>query len=50
MGWQEAADGIVKALAATIADKTVTVDFYNLMENASLVKTSEFADRIIAKL
>lgn len=50
MGWQEAADVIVNALSETIKDKTVTIDFYNLMENATLVKTSEFADRIIEKL
>ncbi|NGF57349.1 NADP-dependent isocitrate dehydrogenase [Parapedobacter sp. SGR-10] len=50
MGWQEAADAIVSALSATIKDKTVTVDFYNLMEDATLLKTSEFADRIIEKI
>lgn len=50
MGWQEVAHAIVKALSETIKAKTVTVDFYNLMENATLVKTSEFADRIIEKL
>jgi isocitrate dehydrogenase len=50
MGWQEAADIIVKALSKTIKEKTVTVDFYNLMENATLVKTSSFADHIIEKL
>jgi len=50
IGWQEAADSIVEALSQTIKDKTVTVDFYNLMENATLLKTSEFADKIIQKL
>ena len=50
MGWTEAADVIVAALAQTIKDKTVTVDFYNLMEGATLLKTSEFADKIIEKL
>lgn len=50
MGWQEAADAIIKALSETIMAKTVTVDFYNLMEDATLVKTSVFADRIIEKL
>lgn len=47
MGWQEAADAIVAALSATIKAKTVTVDFFNLMEDATLLKTSAFADRII---
>ncbi|GEM68386.1 isocitrate dehydrogenase [NADP] [Sphingobacterium mizutaii NBRC 14946 = DSM 11724] len=50
MGWIEAADAIVGALAKTIKDKTVTVDFYNLMEGATLLKTSEFADKIIEKI
>ena len=50
MGWTEAGDAIVDALAKTIKDKTVTVDFYNLMEGATLLKTSEFADKIIEKI
>ncbi len=50
IGWIEAADAIVDALAKTIKDKTVTVDFYNLMEGATLLKTSEFADKIIEKI
>lgn len=50
MGWQEAADSIVAALSDTIREKTVTVDFYNLMEGATLLKTSAFADKIIEKI
>ena len=50
MGWNEAADSIVNALSDAIKEKTVTVDFYNLMENATLLKTSEFADKIIEKI
>lgn len=50
LGWEEAANAIKKALAETIKEKTVTIDFYNLMEGATLLKTSEFADRIIMKL
>src|SRR5690606_36994147 len=50
LGWQEAADTIVGALAQTIRDRTVTVDFFNLMDGATLLKTSEFADRIIEKI
>lgn len=49
MGWNEAANMIVASLSQTIKDKTVTVDFYNLMENAVLLKTSEFADKLIEK-
>lgn len=50
LGWEEAADAIVAAVAETIKQKTVTVDFYNLMTDATLLKTSEFADKIIEKL
>lgn len=50
IGWTEAADLITSALSETILQKTVTIDFYNLMEEATLVKTSEFADHIIEKI
>ncbi|WP_270087050.1 NADP-dependent isocitrate dehydrogenase [Sphingobacterium sp. SYP-B4668] len=50
LGWHEAAEAIVKGLSQTIKDKTVTIDFYNLMTDATLVKTSEFADKIIEKM
>ncbi|MCY4778844.1 NADP-dependent isocitrate dehydrogenase [Sphingobacterium sp. UT-1RO-CII-1] len=50
MGWHEAADAITAALAKTIKEKLVTVDFYNLMEGATLLKTSAFADEIIERL
>lgn len=50
MGWQEAADAIVKAMEKTIAQKTVTYDFARLMEGATQVKCSEFATHIINNL
>jgi isocitrate dehydrogenase len=50
MGWQEAADSIVKAMEKTIEQKTVTYDFARLMEGATEVKCSEFASRIIENL
>lgn len=50
IGWQEAADTIVRALGQTILDKTVTVDFYDQMEDGSLLKTSEFASAIITNM
>jgi len=50
LGWQPAADDIVAALEATIADKIVTYDFARQMEGATLVKTSEFAAAIIDRL
>jgi len=47
MGWNEAAKLIEDALATTILSKRVTVDFYKLMQDATLLKTSEFAEDII---
>src|ERR1700736_2785808 len=50
LGWQAAADDIVRALQATIADKIVTYDFARQMEGATEVKTSEFASAIVDRL
>jgi isocitrate dehydrogenase len=50
LGWQEAADDIVRALEATIADKIVTYDFARLTEGATEVKTSQFAEAIVERL
>ena len=50
LGWQNAADDIVQALEATIAEKIVTYDFARLMEGATEVKTSEFAAAICDRL
>src|SRR5436305_10194209 len=50
MGWKEAADRILTGLERAIQQKTVTYDFHRLMEGATKVKTSEFADRIIANM
>jgi isocitrate dehydrogenase len=50
MGWKEAADVIVHGLSTAIMRKRVTIDFYKLMDDATLVSTSEFADEIIKQL
>jgi isocitrate dehydrogenase len=50
LGWQDAADDIVRAIEATIADKIVTYDFARLMDGAKEVKTSEFAAAIVERL
>ena len=50
LGWKEAADSITKALRTTIMRKRVTIDFYNLMHDATLLKTSEFAKEIVKNL
>jgi len=47
IGWQEVSTCIRQALQKTIAAKKVTIDFYNQMEEATLLKTSEFADSVI---
>ncbi|HEX7972950.1 MAG TPA: NADP-dependent isocitrate dehydrogenase [Anaerolineales bacterium] len=50
LGWHEAADLIVKGMEGAIANKTVTYDFHRLMDNAALLKTSEFGDAVIAQM
>lgn len=50
MGWGEAADLIVKGMEGSIGDKIVTYDFARLMDNASEVKTSEFANAMIERM
>lgn len=50
MGWVEAADLIYKGIEEAIHQKKVTYDFHRLMENATLLKTSEFADAIISTM
>jgi isocitrate dehydrogenase len=47
LGWHEAADLIVKGMEGAIAAKTVTYDFHRLMDDAQLLKTSEFASAVI---
>ncbi|MGC7590869.1 NADP-dependent isocitrate dehydrogenase [Bisgaard Taxon 46] len=50
LGWLEAADLVVKAVSKTIADKTVTFDFAEMLEGAKLRSTSEFAKDIVANM
>lgn len=50
IGWSEAAELITRSMEKTIASKVVTYDFARLMENASEVKCSEFADELIENL
>jgi isocitrate dehydrogenase len=47
LGWTEAADLVIKGMDGAIAAKRVTYDFARLMEGATELKTSEFADAII---
>ena len=50
MGWQEAADLIVKGIEGAIVKKQVTYDFHRLMEDANLLKCSEFGDALIQNM
>ncbi len=50
LGWEEAADLIVKAMELTILDKTVTYDLERQLENAKLLKCSEFGETIAANM
>ncbi len=50
LGWHEAADLIIKGMDGAIAAKTVTYDFHRLMDNATLLKTSEFGDAVIQQM
>lgn len=50
MGWKEAAVLIEKGLGKSIKTKRVTYDFHRQMENATLLKCSEFADEIIKNM
>ena len=50
LGWQEAADDIVRALEQTISERIVTYDFARLMDGATQVRTSEFAEAIAERL
>jgi len=50
MGWDEAADLIIKGLERTIEDRIVTYDFARLMENAKEVSCSGFAEAVIQRM
>jgi isocitrate dehydrogenase len=50
LDWHEAGDLIIKGLEAAITDKIVTYDFARLMEGATQVKTSEFAQAMVERM
>lgn len=50
MGWQEVSDNITAAIEKAITQKKVTYDFARLMDGATELKTSQFADVIIENL
>jgi len=50
LGWTEAAELIIAGITKTIKDGMVTYDFHRLMENATKVRTSEYAKAIVERL
>ncbi|MDK1004154.1 NADP-dependent isocitrate dehydrogenase [Bacillus subtilis] len=50
LGWNEAADLVIKSMEKTIASKVVTYDFARLMDGATEVKCSEFGDELIKNM
>src|SRR5438477_2589221 len=50
LGWKEAADLVVKGMDGAVAAKQVTYDFARLMAGATELKTSQFADAMIAHM
>jgi len=50
LGWNEAADLILKGMSGAIEAKTVTYDFERLMPDATLLKCSEFGDAVISAM
>jgi len=50
LGWVEAADLIQNAMNKTFTQKKVTYDFARQMDNATLLKCSEFGDALIANM
>ena len=47
LGWNEAADLVIKGMDGAIGAKTVTYDFERLMEGATLLKCSEFGQAVV---
>lgn len=50
LGWNDAADLVVKGMEGAISEKTVTYDFERLMDGAKLMSCSQFGDAMIAKM
>ena len=50
LGWNAAADLVIKGMDGAIGSKKVTYDFARLMDGATKVKCSEFGDNIIAHM
>lgn len=47
LGWNDAAQRIIQGIEAVITSRFLTIDLFNLTDNAHLARTSQFADAII---
>ena len=50
LGWDEAADLVIKGIEGAITAKTVTYDFERLMSGATLLKCSAFGEAVVAHM
>ncbi len=50
LGWTEAADLVIKGTERAITDKVVTYDFARLMDNATEVSCSKFAEAVVDRM
>ena len=50
LSWAEAADLVIDAVDAAIRKKTVTADFAHMMEDATWLSCSEFADAVVENM
>ena len=50
LGWEEAADLLIKGIEKSISDKVVTYDFARLMDNATEVSCSKFAENVVLNM
>ena len=50
LGWTEVEQAIIRGLEGAVGDKIVTYDFERLMDGATKVATSEFADAMIERM
>jgi isocitrate dehydrogenase len=50
LGWQEAADLVIRGISGAIAARTVTYDFERLMQGATLLSCSAFGSAVIANM
>jgi isocitrate dehydrogenase len=50
LGWNEAADLVIKGVEGAIIKKRVTYDFERLMDGATLLKCSEFGNEVIRNM